>query len=493
MSVTRISLMAMLMLSISIATSSARAANIPDTFAGDQLRQFIDAFNSGDENVWREYVLNDPIAADSAAVFDRRFESLQFLYSDLGGMNLLEVTRHSQYAITALMQAVHPQGPFEFVSVSLEYDAQPPHSLLGIGVRPADNPNEELPEGDFSDASVRQFLDSYIDDQVARDRFSGAVLVAYKGKPVYTRAAGAACKRYDVPNKLDTKFNLGSMNKMFTGVAIAQLAEQGKLNFTDTVGEYLPDYPNGNVRNKVTIHQLLTHTAGLGDYFSQLWETKFWLVRTVKDYAKLFWKDSLLFEPGSEMRYSNAGPIVLGLIIEAVTGMSYYDYVSENIYAPAGMTNTGCYEVDLPVKNLAIGYTHYSYDETMNPQQWRNNYFLHAVRGGPAGGGFSTVEDLLKFANALFSYKLLGKPYVDTVTTGKVEMDGPELKYAYLFGDHDFNGHRAVGHTGGAPGINAVLEIFVDDGYTVAVMSNYDGGAMPIARKIRKFLTRDGS
>ena len=240
---------------------------------------------------------------------------------------------------------------------------------------------------------------------------------------------------------------------------------------------------------KVTIHHLLTHTSGLSDYWEPLFNSNFTTVRTVQGYAELFWDDTLLFEPGERFQYSNAGPIVLGLIIEKISGQSYFDYVKEHIYKPAGMINSDCYEMDAVVENLAFGYTRTDMDGHPVDGPRRNNMFLHAVRGGPAGGGWSTVEDLFGFAKALQSGQLVGKAYVDTLTTGKEEM-GPDMKYGYLFGEEFRDGHRIVGHNGGAPGISAQLDMYVDLGYTVAVLSNYDMMAGVVAGKIGEMIVR---
>ena len=225
------------------------------------------------------------------------------------------------------------------------------------------------------------------------------------------------------------------------------------------------------------------------DYWEELFDAHWWEIKTVDQLAALIYDDSLLFEPGTEFHYSNSGPIVLGQLIEKITGEDYYDYIREHICKPAGMINTDCYEVDTPIPNLAIGYTREGYTEDEpRSDHWRNNLFMHASKGGPAGGGYSTVEDLLNFATALYGGKLVSPEYVDILTTGKVDAFGEGHQYAYLFGDTDNNGVRVVGHGGGAPGINSELKMYVDLGYTVAVMSNYDMGASIVARKIEELL-----
>jgi CubicO group peptidase (beta-lactamase class C family) len=293
---------------------------------------------------------------------------------------------------------------------------------------------------------------------------------------------------YGAKNRIDTKFNLGSMNKMFTAVAIAQLAENGKLAFTDPIGKHWPDYPNEAVREKVTIHHLLTHTSGLGDYFSDdFMDASRAKYRMPQDFLPLFVDEPLQFEPGARWQYSNAGFLLLGLLVEKISGKSYFDYVREQIYKPAGLTNTDAYEMDADTPNLATGYTRMGPNGRPGSER-RNNLFLHVIKGGPAGGGFSTVDDLLKFDQALRRHRLLGPKFTETILTGKVE--APFGKYAYGFMEQSVRGHRIVGHGGGFPGINSELQMYWDSGYTVAVLSNYDGGAMPVARKLQGMVVR---
>lgn len=211
----------------------------------------------------------------------------------------------------------------------------------------------------MTDAQLLEKVESFVTRLASEDKFSGALLVAKENVPILKKAYGLASKGYNVPNRFDTKFNLGSMNKMFTGVAIAQLALVGKLSFSDTVGKLLPDYPNKQVAQKVTVHHLLTHTSGMGNYFNDKFSNssrqKF---REVRDYFPLFVDEPLQFEPGSGFRYSNSGFMVLGAIIEQVSGQDYFDYIRDHVYKPALMSNSDSYELDRDIPNLAIGYTH---------------------------------------------------------------------------------------------------------------------------------------
>lgn len=316
-----------------------------------------------------------------------------------------------------------------------------------------------------------------IQELAAQGRFSGAVLVAQDGEPILRQAYGQADRALDLPNQVDTKFNLGSMDKMFTAVAIMQLVEQGRLALDDVIADHLPGYANQEVAKAVTIHHLLTHTSGLGDYSeSDRYEEVHDQIRSLEDYLPLFVDASLEFEPGEQFHYSNSGFIVLGLIIEEVTGQSYYDYVRLNIFEPSGMTDTGAYELDAGVPNLAWGYTRFD-AESSAMDEIRNNSFWMPMRGGSAGGGFSTVEDLLRFRNALLDHRLLSPASTELLLAGKVRM-GEHAQYGYGFMDRMVENQRAVGHGGGAPGICSLMNIYLDLGYSTIVLTNSDEDCM---------------
>lgn len=324
-------------------------------------------------------------------------------------------------------------------------------------------------------------IDALVAEQVANNLFSGAVLVARNDQTVYSRAYGMADIAEGRRNTLATPINLGSMNKMFTALAIAQLVERGKIDYGDTVGKHLPDYPDRKVADKVTIHQLLTHTSGLGHYWNQKYDKRKSTLRTTSDFADLFSGDALLFEPGERMEYSNNGPVVLGLVIEQVSGLDYYEYIRRYIYGPAGMWHSGHYLLTDDEAGFATGYV-------LENDLWVSNDSTMGLRGSAGGGGYSSASDMLKFSQALMGRKLLGDEQLAILLEGKIDM-GPGVRYAYGFGDHDFDGKfRYVGHNGGAPGISADFSIYPLLGYTVVVLANYDHGAHGIAQRIRQFI-----
>ena len=379
----------------------------------------------------------------------------------------------------------------------LGVEAGPPHRFLGVEFAPARRPSFLEPVAPLEGDALVAAIDGLLDRLVAADQFSGSVVVSLGGEVVYSRAAGLADRRHAVPNRLDTRFNLGSMNKMFTAVATARLVQQGKLDWDDTVGEHLPDWPNARVRDTVQVRHLLSHTSGLGSHFTdEFMDASKARYRDLADYLPLFAEDDPAFEPGTDWAYSNAGFYVLGRMLEQASGKSYYDLVRDEVYAPAGMTRSDSYDVDIPIEGLASGYTRERMgwapgadgERWLGEAGWRDNMLMHSVKGGPAGGGFSTAPDLIAFGRALVDGTLVTPETLELLTSPKPELSSPG--YGYGFGVRpDPRGGRIVGHGGGFPGINANLDVFLDSGDAVAVMANMDDAASLVADRIREWLT----
>jgi CubicO group peptidase (beta-lactamase class C family) len=310
------------------------------------------------------------------------------------------------------------------------------------------------------DELVRR-LTTYLDSLSAIDQFSGLVVVAPTGRgtPIFQRAYGMADRATRRPNNFETAFNLGSINKVFTATAIRQLAAAGKIDLDSTLAKYLPDYPNQNVARRITIRQLLQMRSGIGgDIFGTPASGDRHSIRTNGDYLPLFVNEAMLFEPGTDQRYSNAGFVVLGLVIERVSGERYYDYVRRHIYEPAGMTRTAHYAVDSLPPNTAIGYTRGGENAPPNATLRPNTAMLPG-RGSAAGGGYSTADDLLRFLAAIRANRIPGAP------------------------------PGGLGVAGGAPGLNAILEGALPGGYDVVVFANLDPpAAMNVGRTIRTWL-----
>jgi CubicO group peptidase (beta-lactamase class C family) len=306
-------------------------------------------------------------------------------------------------------------------------------------------------------------LSAHAGQLAGRDEFSGAVLVARHGQVLLEAAWGLADREAGTRNTPDTKFRLGSMNKMFTAVATLQLVEVGKLALDDPIGKHLPDYPNDDVAAKVTVRHLLTHTGGTGDIFGPEFEQNRPTLREHGDYVKLYGARGLVHEPGARFQYSNYGFILLGALIEAVSGKSYYDYVRDNVFRSAGMTATDSLPESEDVPKRAVGYTRRGPGAA-----WVPNTDSLPWRGTAAGGGYSTVGDLMRFAQALSSGKLISKATL-------AEAIRPRLQqYGYGFGVQGAGRLESYGHGGGAPGMNGELLIFPELGYVVVSLSNLD-------------------
>jgi D-alanyl-D-alanine carboxypeptidase len=315
----------------------------------------------------------------------------------------------------------------------------------------------------MSEADALAVLSARAEELTRKDQFSGAVLVARHGRVLLEKAWGRANRQARAPNTPDTKFRIGSMNKMFTAVATLQLVEAGKLALEDPIGKYLPDYANKDVASKVTVRHLLTHTGGTGDIFGPEFDQNRLKLRTHSDYVKLYGARGLTHEPGRRFEYSNYGFVLLGALIERVSGVSYYDYVREKVFRPAGMTSTDSLPESQHVPNRAVGYT-----RPYPGSDWEPNTATLPWRGTAAGGGYSTVGDLMRFAQALSSGRLISKATLAEATRPHRQ------QYGYGFGVQGEGTLRSYGHGGGAPGQNGELTVFPRLGYVAVSLSNLD-------------------
>lgn len=305
----------------------------------------------------------------------------------------------------------------------------------------------------LSEPELVQRLGATLDSLAKLDEFSGVVLLARQGTPVFQQAYGFANRESQRPNDLETAFNIGSINKLFTAMAIRQLSAEGKLHLDSSLATYWPDYANSDVARRVTIRQILQHRSGIGgDIFSAPPGKTRHDLRHNKDFLQLFSSRPLDFEPGSQQRYSNAGYIVLGALVERLSGRDYYEYVRERIYTPAGMTRTGAWPPDSLPPNTARGYTRRN--GSVEP-----NTPLLPGRGSAAGGGYSTAQDLSRLLQAIRAGKIPGAP------------------------------PAGIGIAGGAPGLNAAVDGGLPGGYDLIVLANLDPpAAMRVARTVRGWL-----
>jgi len=463
---------------------------MPDGPVGARITELLDTINANDPEKVKAF-MEKRVTPEfrNFAPMEMHLSVFADVYNQSNGLEFYAVRKYVEETppdeTVIIVRNKLTQGWQAFV---MSVEPNPPHRIAGLQFAPARPPSDLPPAAKLSDEDIVKELQKFVKRLVDAGAFSGTVLLAKDGKVLFKDAHGLASKRFKAPNKIDTKFNLGSMNKMFTGVAITQLVQQGKLSLEDHLSKFLSeDWLPRDITDKIQIKHLLTHTSGLGSYFNETYDrSSRALFRELDDYKPLISDSTLAFEPGTDWAYSNTGLFLLGVVIEKVTGQNYFEYIREKLYKPAGMINSDCYDMDKPVPNLAIGY---SKETGPNGVEWTNNLYKHVIRGGPAGGGFSTVEDLLAFDVALRGHKLLDSKHTEMVWSGKPELNSPD--YGFGFGVRTgADGDRIVGHGGGFSGINSNLDMFLDSGYTGVVMSNYDQGAEAIAAKIRELVGR---
>src|SRR5688572_28729094 len=306
----------------------------------------------------------------------------------------------------------------------------------------------------MTSSDIESRRDTYCTKLAADDVFSGVALVARNGVPLFFKAYGFADREKKIPNNIRTRFNLGSINKTFTQVAVRQLVASGKLSMTDTLGKFFPAYPQA-VSRAATVEQLLTMRGGVADFFGEAFnrapKSQF---ASNADYFKFVGGQPPLFAPGERNQYCNGCYIALGECVEKVSGVPYEKYVAENVFARAEMTSTGYPRSDRPSPDIAQGYSRRAAASAQalrpsspqalrpsSPQDLVNNIEMHGVSGSAAGGGYSTALDLLT--------------YVKAVRAGKFPGANPDM-----------------GIGGGAPGINALIETRGE--WVVIVLGNFD-------------------
>ncbi|MGO9274747.1 MAG: serine hydrolase domain-containing protein [Terriglobia bacterium] len=453
---------------VSILWLPVARAQFPATPAARQFSAWLNAFNSGDRATFQQFLeKNFPARAGHIG------DELDFRQRT-GGFDFKKAEESTPTRFSGLVQE---RSSDQFARFQIEVEPAPPHRITKLDLQAVPRP-PGFAIARLSESDALAALRAKVESDAAAGKFAGAAMVAKDGQPIFTGAYGMADREKKIPSRLETRFRIGSMNKMFTAVAVLQLVQAGKIQLNDPLGKYLSDYPNQDVSAKVTIHHLLTHTGGTGDFFGPEFDAHRLELRTLQDYVKLYGKRGLEFAPGSRWEYSNYGFLLLGVMVEKVSGESYYDYVREHVYQPAGMTFTDSLAEDEAVPGRSIGYTR------MESGTWQPNTDTLPYRGTSAGGGYSTVGDLLKFATAVTTHKLLDAHYTELLTTGKVDAQGG-MKYAYGFGDHTEGGVRSFGHGGGAPGMNGDLEIYPQSGYVVVVLANIDP---PAAQQLAEFI-----
>lgn len=456
---------------------------LPEGQMGARIRSLIETVNSGDRERIRRFLDEDCAGTFRSAVpLDEHMSVILGLMRETGGIEFYGIRTYTPERQGETVVVAKDRNFGNWWGLAIRFADLSGFLIAGLQISPA-RPPAGPPELPLTEKEAVDEIRALTAGLVKTGWFSGTLLIAKGPAVLLTMAGGEASKSYHVPNNIDTKFNLGSMNKMFTATAAARLVELGKISFDDPISKYIDEtWLPKDVTDLITVRHLITHTSGLGSYFNETYDrSSRALFRKLADYKPLIKDDRPSFPPGERFLYSNTGMFLLGVVLEKATGEDYFEHIRKAVYTPAGMTNTDCYEMDYPVENLAIGYS----PDWNSPYRWQNNLYKHVIKGGPAGGGFSTVKDLHKFALALLSGKLVSKSMLETLWT-----DFKGANYGYGFSVTQGPAGKVVGHSGGFPGINSTLDIYLDSGYIVTVMSNYDRGANPLAARIGRTLAR---
>jgi CubicO group peptidase (beta-lactamase class C family) len=432
---------------LAVVLPAQAAARFPGTPAGRAAATLIETFDTRDPATFRDYLAErwpgSRLPPDEFR--ERRAQS--------GGYDLVEVERETDTTLSAVLKT---RLADDYLRLQLEVEAGADPHIRSLSLAPMPRPPDVAPPVRIGATALKPLVDAQL---AAMGDFSGAVLVVQDGRTVYARAAGLANREHQTSNTLETRFRIASMGKMFTAVAILQLAQAGKLDLDATVGTYLPDYPNATFAKTVTIAQLLSHTGGAGDFMGPVWAARAASLKAPADYVALFGGRPPEFTPGSRFSYANYGFIVLGRIVERVSGEAYGDYLAGHVFGPAGMSHSG-----LDVRpDVAGAYVR-------GPDGLRPRPAAFDQPGTPAGGGYSTVGDLQAFAQALTAHRLLDADHTRQMLTGRVNADGG--LYGYGVQDRSAGGLRDVGHDGGGPGENGSLRILADGQAVIVVLTN---------------------
>ena len=452
------------------------AKDLPKTPAGQRAKELVELLNGANSYELEDYI-NNQYAAEFRDAFQAEAHKgmIERTQTMFGKVSVVEITKSTQNEISIILKSEMKDA---WLNLMLQVEQDEPHCIVSMGFRSGSPPGDSEKDQDALFSNLDE-LHQYLLEKTKENEFSGTVLIANNGEPVFQEAHGYASKRFNVYNKIDTKFNIGSINKIFTSVAITQLMEKGQLSIDDPIGKYLDIFPQ-EIADKVTIRHLLNMRSGWGDY----WGNDYYLahkdqLQTVSAYMHFIKDIPLDFEPGTDIQHCNIGYEVAGAIIEKISGMDYYDYIKKNVYDVSGMTHSDSYYRDDPDENRAIGYTMMNHNDKKGKTFPSDNLDILPARGTPAGGGYSTAKDMLKFDKALRNNKLLSSDYTQYLIS----------RFNGFPGDPFTPPDKIYSMVGGAPGVFAFFGLDLQSSYTIIVLSNYDHPvAMDVAKEIIKML-----
>lgn len=470
---------AVLGLVFSVAACAQPTAEMPPPeHWGDQFVVALQSASTAEQEAIIERIFSDAALANpgKARLLDfvsrlrSDFDPLEYHHSEVVALELApgNVSR-------VLHIYLRKKGAPMWRDIQMRLDPAPPHKLLNVAFIAEVAEPVSLPNGDITQKMTLDWLDQYVQKLVTETDLAGSALIAKGDEIIFEKYFGYADSAKTTPVDASTLFNLGSGNKMFTALAIVRLREQGKLQFTDPLTKWFPDFPDPARARQVTVHHLLTHTSGIGEFWTPQTVAEMRRCTTWQQFLPIVYRAGFQSDPGAEAGYSNSNFILLGAIIEKVSGRDYFEVIQELIYDKAGMRNSGSFVYDRAARPLAMPLTR------NGDAGWKEAE--HGKRGSPAGGGYSTAADMLLFSKGLKNNAFVSAESLKNMVADKTAGAKDAFPYGYGFIPQKNGGAFSYGHGGIASGINLEFRYFPALDITMVVFSNQDNGAFDDLKK----------
>ncbi len=364
------------------------------------------------------------------------------------------------------------QGASIYQDFQIYLDPNPPHKLEKIAFIAEVAEPVTLPNGSIDQAETLNWLQQYADKLNTTNDLYGSYRIIKGTQILFDRQMGYEDVEKKRPITRKSLFNLASGGKMFTAVAIGQLVESERLSYSDPITRYVNGFSDSQKADRITLHHVLSHTSGVNEYWSGATDRAVLSARNINDHLKLVYEAGLDFDAGTQYRYCNSNYILLGAIIEKVTGLSFFDYVQKNIFDRAGMSATGYFEYDSqPMARPLV--------RDGNTTGWIEG--RHGIKGSSAGGAYSTLADMEQFARALRSNVLIQKQTLTTMTS--IQNNDSSESYGYGFQVNRLSGTFGYGHGGTSDGVNFEMDYYPGLDVTVILFCNQNNGAYDDLKK----------
>lgn len=447
---------------------------VPQEKIDDYGAFFVRAINSNSEIEQKEIIskIFSQSALDEVGM-DRLHSFIKRMHSDYAPLTYHHSETLSFNKPDGISYIMHiyakKDGDLMWQDFQMRLDPELPNKLKTIGFIAEVSEPITLPNGSIEQKETLEWLTNYIQNLNSEYDLYGSMLIAKGNNILLEKYFGFADQEKTIPINSHSLFGMASGGKMFTALCVAKLVEEGKLKFSDHITKYIDGFSDTIKANKITIHHLLTHTSGVEQYWWGQKSEAFNNAVTINDHLKMVISVGLKNEAGKEYEYNNSNYILLGAIIEKVTGKDYFTFVKENIFNKAGMNNSGYFARG--TKNVVSPLI----------RSEEKNKWIELERGkgngSSAGGSFSTVSDLLKFSNALSSGSIVSRETLKNMVSVKNNNMVATEDYGYGFIIQKFDNELSYGHGGTAKGVNFEFRYFPNSDITVVIFSNQDNGA----------------